>query len=71
MRVLANATLDVIEEPNHSKDGTFKVRVWGQPPHDKTRTYEITAKTDTMAAQQGINRFVEEMETLSIQGTDK
>ena len=71
MRVLANATIDVVEEPTLEKDGLFKVTVWGRPPHDYTRVYEIAAKTDTIAAQQGINRFVEEMQTLSAQGTDQ
>jgi hypothetical protein len=37
------------------------VEVWGDWPHDFTRRYEIDAKSDTMAAQEGIRRFVDEM----------
>jgi hypothetical protein len=41
----------------------FKVEVWGAEPYDYVRIYEIQAKSDTMAAQSGIQRFVAEMET--------
>ena len=42
----------------------WEVFVWGQPPFDRERTYTIEAKTDTLAAFQGIEMFVDEMETL-------
>jgi hypothetical protein len=42
----------------------FKVEVWGAEPYDYVRVYEIQAKNDTMAAQNGIQRFVAEMEAL-------
>ena len=61
-RVLANAILDVLKEPTPTSLGTFKVQVWGKEPHDFVRHYEIQAKTDTIAAQEGLRRFVEEME---------
>lgn len=48
--------------------GLFKVTVWGQAPHDQTRIYEIQAKSETPAAQEGIRRFVAEMEPLPIEG---
>lgn len=63
--VLANAVVDVIKPSTPNSLGVFKVEVWGREPHDYTRTYEITAKSDTMAAQQGIARFVKEMEQLA------
>lgn len=63
--VLANAVVDVIKPSNPNNLGVFKVEVWGRDPYDYTRTYEITAKNDTMAAQQGIARFVKEMEQLA------
>jgi len=40
----------------------FKVSVWGKEPYDFTRTYEIQAKSDNIAAREGIERFVKEME---------
>jgi len=54
--VHANATVDNIGK------NQWVVEVWGLEPHDFTRRYEITAKSDTLAAQEGIRRFVEEME---------
>ena len=62
--VLASATVDILLPATPKKLGEFKVTVWGQPPYDQTRIYEITAKNDTVAAQQGIQRFVDEMEPL-------
>lgn len=66
--VLANAIVDVIKPATPLKQGIFKVEVWGKEPYDYTRIYEIMAKNDTMAAQQGIARFVKEMEQLAQKG---
>ena len=63
-RVLANAVVDVIKPSTPVRVGSFKVEVWGKPPHDYVRTYEIIAKSDTVAAQEGIQRFVREMEAM-------
>ena len=67
-QVLANAIVDVLIPSTPKTLGNFKVEVWGMPPYDFVRHYEIQAKTDTMAAQQGIQRFVTEMENLGQQG---
>ena len=66
--VLASATVDSIRPATPQTIGLFKVTVWGQPPHDQTRVYEIQAKSETPAAQEGIRRFVAEMEALPIEG---
>lgn len=60
--VLASAIVDVIRPATPGAQGLFKVTVWGQAPYDQTRIYEIVANSDTVAAQQGIDRFVAEME---------
>ena len=60
--VLASATVDVIRSATPQQIGSFRVKVWGQPPHDETRFYEIQATNENSAAQQGISRFVFEME---------
>lgn len=62
--VKARATVDVIRKAPHPAIGLSKygVEVWGERPHDFVRIYEIDAKTDTIAAQEGIRRFVEDME---------
>lgn len=64
--ILANAVVDALEEPPpHGKGlGRFRVEVWGKPPHDYVRVYTIDAASDNMAAQEGLRRFVEEVETL-------
>ena len=65
-QVLANAVVDVLKPATAINPGNFRVEVWGQPPHDYVRTYEILEKSDNMAAQEGIRRFVEEMEKLDL-----
>lgn len=67
-RVLANAVVDVIKPATPQRIGLFKVEVWGREPYDYVRTYEIMAKNETSAAQQGIARFVDEMEKLPVEG---
>lgn len=61
-QVLASAVVDVLKPASPVQLGNFKVEVWGQPPYDFVRTYEIMAKSDNVAAQEGIRRFVKEME---------
>jgi hypothetical protein len=67
-RVLANAVVDVIKPATPQRIGHFKVEVWGRDPYDYVRIYEIMAKNETSAAQQGIARFVDEMEKLPVEG---
>ena len=67
-QVLANAVVDVIRPSTPKGLGLFRVEVWGKPPYDYTRTYEIQAKSDTLAAQEGIRRFVDEMDKLPAEG---
>lgn len=67
-QILANAVVDVIRPATPVGLGLFKVEVWGKAPYDYTRVYEIQAKSDTLAAQEGIRRFVSEMEKLPIPG---
>lgn len=64
--VRANAVVDAIRPSTPISIGLFKVEVWGYEPHDYVRIYEIQAKTDTIAAQEGIQRFVAEMEALGV-----
>jgi hypothetical protein len=63
-QVLANAVVDVIKPATPTSIGLFSVEVWGKEPHDYVRVYEIMAKSDTIAAQEGIRRFVAEVEAL-------
>lgn len=61
-RVLCNATADQLRGGSVP---LWSIEVQGLPPHDHRRVYEIEAKSDTLAAQEGIRRFVEEMEILA------
>ena len=70
--IQASAVVDVITPNTPKRIGNFRVEVWGQSPYDYVRHYEIMALSDTIAAQQGIARFVAEMEALPeppVQGT--
>jgi hypothetical protein len=67
-RVLANAVVDVLRPATPQRIGNFRVEVWGKEPYDYVRIYEIMAKTDTIAAQEGIRRVVAEMEKLPVEG---
>lgn len=60
--VLAQAIVDVIWAPNQASLAVYRVTVTGQPPYDQERVYTLSAKSDTLAAQEGIRLFVEEME---------
>lgn len=66
-RVLAQATVDTVLPSGGFGLGRYKVEVWGKEPYDYVRHYEIQAKSDTLAAQEGIGRFVEEMEQLDLE----
>lgn len=65
-QVLASAIVDVITPNTPVRIGNFRVEVWGQTPYDYVRHYEIMAQSDTIAAQEGIRRFVAEMEALGL-----
>jgi hypothetical protein len=67
-QVLASAIVDVLKPATPQRIGNFRVEVWGKAPYDYVRVYEIMAKTDTIAAQEGIRRFVTEMEVLPVEG---
>jgi len=68
-RVLCNAIVDEIRmvKPGEKGLNTYRVEVWGRKPHDYVRIYEIAMRSDTLAAQEGLRRFVEEMEQLDQQ----
>lgn len=63
-QILANAVVDIIKPATPLRLGHFRVEVWGKEPYDYVRNYEIQAKTDTVAAQEGIRRFTAEMEDI-------
>lgn len=64
--IYANAVVDVIDAPPaHGQGlGKFRVECWGKSPHDYVRIYDITAKNEDVAAREGLDRFVKEIEEL-------
>lgn len=64
--ILAQSVVDVIDEPPpHGQGlGKFRVTVFGKEPHDYVRIYEIQAKSDNVAAREGLDRFIDEIERL-------
>ena len=62
----ANAVVDILHQaaPVSKELSRFRVEVWGKAPHDYVRVYEIAAKTDSIAAREGLDRFVEDIEKL-------
>ena len=63
-RILARSTVDVEEAPAPNRLGRFRVEVFGDLPHDYVRIYTLSARSDTMAAQEGLRLFVEDIERL-------
>lgn len=61
-RIKCSATVDKVDD---GPVPIWEVQVWGEPPHDHRRTYTLQAKTDNLAAQEGLRLFVEEMENLA------
>lgn len=66
-RVLASATVDLLQP---GPVPIWTIRVWGQPPYDRERTYDIQAVNETAAAEQGIDNFVDEMQNLDVGDSD-
>ena len=49
--VLCQCTVDALSKSR------FRVKVWGQPPHDVTKFYTIDAKSDHDAAKACLAQF--------------
>jgi len=60
----ARAIVDALRDPSPIGMGSFRVEVWGDEPHDYVRVYTINAASDTLAAQEGLRRFVDEIELM-------
>lgn len=63
-RILAKAIVDADQEAMPIRLGRYRVEVWGEPPHDYVRVYTLRARSDTMAAQEGLRLFVEDITRL-------
>lgn len=68
--ILCKAFVETIRPATPHRPGEFEVVVMGDEPHDYMRTYRVKAKDDSMAARDGIDRFVEEIGALT-KGSDR
>lgn len=68
--ILCKAFVETIRPATPHRPGDFEVVVMGEEPHDYMRTYRVKAKDDSMAARDGIDRFVDEIGAL-VAGADK
>jgi len=57
--VRCQCTVDLISR--RQRPYRFRVKVWGEPPHEFTRIYEITAISEERAADRGLRMFEAEM----------
>lgn len=60
--------MDILEERAAPALNRWRVEVWGKSPNDYTLVYEILAKTERDAAQEGLKRFGEDVEDLLAEG---
>lgn len=70
-QIFANATVDVLTPSTPKGNGQFKVHVWGKQPYDYTLDYVLTAKTDVVAAQLGIQKFIDDASKLGPKETEQ
>lgn len=61
LRVLANCTVDLVQEVPEKK---WEVTVTGIPPYDYMRVYTLATATDDAAAKEGLRLFVEEVQKM-------
>ena len=64
----ASAIVDVLRPATPVGLGLFRVEVWGAEPNDYVRSYTVEAKSDTLAAQEGLRRFDEDISALLSEG---
>jgi len=64
--IYANAVVDVIDKPPaHGQGlGKFTVTVYGREPHDYVRIYQISGKSEDVAAREGLEKFVSDITEL-------
>jgi hypothetical protein len=64
----ASAVIEVLRRPSPVELGQYKVEVWGREPHDYVRVYTVEAKSDSLAAQDALRQFDEEISALLSEG---
>lgn len=65
--ISCSAIVDILEERSPPAMSRWRVEVWGKEPDDYTFVYEILAKTEKDAAQEGLKRFSDDVERLIAQ----
>lgn len=60
----ATAIVDVLEQRPAPALTRWRVEVWGKAPQDYTLVYEIHAKNEMEAADEGLGRFNKDVQQL-------
>lgn len=64
--IRARSVVDVLQQasPASKELSRYRVECWGEKPHDFVRIYTISARSEDVAAREGLDRFVEEVSAL-------
>ena len=68
--ILCSATVDLVRAGVARELSTYRVEVTGKAPHDYVRIYTISARTEDLAAKEGLKRFGEDVAPLIEQGNN-
>ena len=61
LQIPSQATVDCEREPKGNSLGVYRVEVVGREPNDYARVYHISAKSEQVAAFDGMSRFHDEL----------
>lgn len=62
--VRCRAHVETIRPATPFRPGSYEVHVLGEEPHDYVRIYRIEHRSEDGAAQQGLDRFVEQVSNM-------
>jgi hypothetical protein len=58
VNVLARRVLDLVDSPIAG----YRIAVWADRPTNCTAFYTVVAESDTLAAKEALNRFIDEFD---------
>tara|TARA_R110000868_G_scaffold298_4_gene2471 strand:- start:1452 stop:1652 length:201 start_codon:yes stop_codon:yes gene_type:complete len=58
VNVMARRVLDLVDSPIAG----YRIAVWCETPANRTAFYTVVAESDTLAAKEALNRFIDEFD---------
>ena len=58
VNVLTRRVLDLVDSPIAG----YRIAVWCETPANRTAFYTVVAESDTLAAKEALNRFIDEFD---------